>query len=108
MKLIIESREIPDSLEVIKKPKEEFIREELASEDFDFAILESSDELTFIQCRKMGETEKYWLQYQDGSTDRHYETENPVSCSRAVSAFIWYLRGDESWRSEFVWERIVV
>ena len=92
-----------------KKPTAEMIRESLLTEDFDFAVLsQSKDDLSYIQCRLIQETEKYLLEYQDGTEDLHYQTENPVSYSRAVSAFIWYLRGDESWLSEFTWERIEV
>ena len=92
-----------------KKPTAELIREELLDQDFDFAVLsQTKNSLSFIQCRLIQETEKYLLEYQDGSVDLHYQTENPVSYSRAVSAFIWYLRGDESWLSEFAWERIEI
>jgi hypothetical protein len=108
VRLTIENEEYPESCGVIKSPKEKHIREELRSEGFDLAILESTDALTFIQCRLIEETGRYLLEYQDGSEDRHYQTESPVSYSRAVSAFIWYLRGDESWLSEFAWERIEI
>ena len=78
VKLTIENEEYPDSCGVIKNPKEKHVREELGSEGFDFAILESSNALTYIQCRLNEETGNYLLEYQDGSEDRHYQTENPV------------------------------
>ena len=106
MKLTLENGN-HDSHDVIKKPKEKLILEEFADEYFDFAILESGKE-SYIQCRIIEDTGRCLLEHRDGSADRHYQTEKTVSLDRAISAFIWYLRGDESWRSEFVWERIVV
>ena len=108
MKLTIQSTEEEEvECAVIKRPKENDIREELSREEFDFAILQKTP-LTYIQCVRLTDTDRFILQYQDGSTDFHYENEKPVSRSRAVSALIWYLREDDSWLTEFVWERIVI
>ena len=97
------------SEDAIEDPDEEFMREEFIDEYFEFAILsDPDDDLTFIQFAVIGDTRSCTLDYQDGSTDRHYTTEKPVSFARATSALIWYLRGDTSWKTEFVWERIAI
>ena len=49
----------------------------------------------------------YTLEYQEGSLDKHYRAvDEPITLDRVVSAFSKYVRGDESWRSDFRWERI--
>ena len=108
MQLFLENGNF-SSTDAIDHPTEEFMKEELHDEYLDFAILGDSDDgLRFIQFHVIDDTDKYNLEYQDGSTERHYMTENPVSLPRAISAFVWYLRRDPSWKSEFVWERVAI
>lgn len=47
------------------------------------------------------------MEYQDGSLDRHYQAVGgPVPLDRVLAAFLKYLRGDSSWRSDFQWEKM--
>jgi hypothetical protein len=76
----------------------------------DFAILSNGD--TFIQCagpshgaNKSGHG--YLLEYQDGSEDRHYRAaDEPITLARVLFAFLKYLRGDASFRTDFRWEKV--
>jgi hypothetical protein len=73
----------------------------------EFAIL-SKDPNTYIQCAEQVETpNEFVLEYQDGSLEDHYEaTDQPVTLERVLAAFVKYLRGDESWRSDFRWQKM--
>jgi hypothetical protein len=72
----------------------------------DFAIL--SDGRTFIQCALRYESpDCYILEYQDGSEDRHYRAvDERITFDRVLSGFRKYLRSDESWRTDFRWEKV--
>lgn len=106
MQLFVQSADY-DSDDEIDDFDEDFIRGVLSDEDFEFAILAKS-ESKYIQCAITGSSNQYVLEYQDGSVKKHFQTDNFVTLSRAISAFIWYLRGDPSWKTEFVWERIAI
>ncbi len=73
----------------------------------DFAILSCNDQ-TYIQCAEQDEPPYgYVLEYQDGSLDRHYTAaDGPITLERVLSAFVKYLRGDSSWRSDFRWDKM--
>lgn len=49
----------------------------------------------------------YILEYQDGSLSKHYRAvDSPIVLEQVIDAFSKYLRGDESWRSDFTWEKM--
>jgi hypothetical protein len=73
----------------------------------DFVIL-SVEPNTYIQCAEQREPPyEYVLEYQAGSLDRHYQAaDGPITLDRVISAFIKYLRGDQSWQTDFQWEKM--
>jgi hypothetical protein len=73
----------------------------------DFVIL-SIDSNTYIQCaEQQAPPYEYVLEYQAGSLDRHYlAADRPITLDRVISAFLKYLRGDESWQTDFEWEKM--
>ncbi len=73
----------------------------------EFAIL-STGPNTYIQCAEQNESPyEYVLEYQDGSLAEHYRAvDEPITLDRVVSAFVKYLRGDASWRTDFQWEKL--
>src|SRR2546421_5245750 len=94
-----------ESGRVIEVATEDDILAYLEGEEF--AIL-SRDTDTYIQCAEQREPPyDFVLEYQDGSIDRHYQAINePITLDRVISAFLKYLRGDESWWSDFRWEKM--
>ncbi len=76
-------------------------------EDEAHAIL-AVDDLTYLQCALRDEPPgTYFLEYQDGSLNRHFRvSDGPVLLDRVLTAFQKYLRGDESWRFDFTWEKL--
>ena len=94
-----------ESGRIIHEPTEGDILAQLEGEEF--AIL-SSDPDTYIQCAEQSEPPyQYVLEYQGGSLAEHYRAaDGPIPLDRVVSAFLKYLRGDESWRADFRWERM--
>jgi hypothetical protein len=73
----------------------------------DFAIL-AADPNTYIQCAEQKESPyEYVLEYQGGSLDEHYRaTDEPITLERLRAAFVKYLQGDASWRTDFRWEKM--
>lgn len=50
---------------------------------------------------------EYVLEYQDGSLSKHYRAvDSPIVLEQVIGAFSKYLRGDESWRNDFTWEKM--
>lgn len=50
---------------------------------------------------------EYILEYQEGSVSKHYRAvDSPILLEQVLNAFSKYLRGDESWRSDFTWEKL--
>ncbi|WP_406697244.1 hypothetical protein V5E97_00265 [Singulisphaera sp. Ch08] len=56
-----------------------------------------------MQCGEQKEPPyEYELEYRDGFQDAHYRAvDGPITLDRVISAFIWYLQGDLTWRSRF-------
>jgi len=47
------------------------------------------------------------LEFQEGDLGHHYRAVgDAVAVDRVITTFIKYLRGDESWKSDFTWQRI--
>ncbi len=74
-----------------------------------FAILSVSS-MKYMQCASPDiEPHSYFLEYQDGNLQEHYEVADaPLPVDKVISAFLKYLHGDISWRSDFRWQRKLV
>lgn len=95
-----------ESGQLIRDPSETQIREKLRSEEFAILQLNATDPFTYIQCAKVpDEPTKYFLERQEGSTSDHFSVSAPIDLERVTCAFLKYLRGDASWRTDFEWER---
>jgi hypothetical protein len=94
-----------ESGSVIADVTEEDILSSIEGEDF--TIL-AADANTYIQCAEQTEPPyEYILEYQDGSLEEHYEAvDGPITLERVIAAFLKYLRRDESWRSDFEWDKM--
>jgi hypothetical protein len=94
-----------ESGEVISDATERDILSLIEGEDF--AIL-GGDPDTYIQFAEQREPPyQYVLEYQDGSLDQHYNAvDGPITIDRVKAAFLKYIRGDLSWRSDFEWEKM--
>ena len=80
--------------------------------DNSFAILEKSDDSTYLQTAQMDDPElkepRFVLEYQDGSLARHYEAvaEDGFALEKVIAAFQQYADGSESWRDGFEWKKM--
>jgi hypothetical protein len=68
----------------------------------DFIILSQSEEV-FIQAAEEGNT-LYQLEYRQGDADHHFQCTQDVSKANVQSAFMKYLKGDDSWKTDFEWK----
>ena len=66
-------------------------------------IILSQAEEVFIQAAGEGD-EPYLLEYREGDEDYHFQCARKVPKASVQSAFIKYLRGDESWKTDFEWK----
>lgn len=73
----------------------------------EFAILFQS-EGTYLQCAERGLPPwDYLLEYQIETTDQHYQAvDGPIDFPRVIQAFEKYLTGDETWKTDFRWEKM--
>ena len=90
---------------VIRDATEQDIRGRIEGEEF--AILAADDD-TYLQCAKQNDApSEYVLEFQEGELGHHYRAvDDAVPLDRVITAFIKYLRGDESWQSDFEWQRM--
>ena len=90
---------------VIREATERDIRGRIEGEEF--AILAADDD-TYLQCAKQNdEPSDYVLEFQEGDLGHHYRAvDDAVPLDRVIVTFIKYLRGDESWQSDFEWRRM--
>ena len=90
---------------VIRDATELDIRGRIEGEEF--AILAADDD-TYLQCAKQNdEPSDYVLEFQEGDLGHHYRAvDDAVPLDRVIVTFIKYLRGDESWQSDFEWQRM--
>ena len=90
---------------VIRDVTEQDIRGRIEGEEF--AILAADDD-TYLQCAKQNDTpSEYVLEFQEGDLGHHYRAvDDAVPLDRVITTFIKYLRGDESWQSDFEWQRM--
>lgn len=71
-----------------------------------FAILGPSDQ-TYIQT--LLTPDGFVLQYQEGSTEHHFETDRgDLSSAEVVEAFSAYLERNPAWKFPFSWHRVEV
>lgn len=93
---------------VIDDPSSNDIERALRAMEADrneFAILERG-ELDYMQTAGGSGDNLYDLEYQEGSLDRHYQTD-PVPLSSVIEAFQQYARGeDAAWKRRFGWTRL--
>jgi hypothetical protein len=98
MKLILESGR------KINEPTEQDIREAIYSEEF---VILTSNADRYIQCSIQKEPPfLHSLEYQDGSIDKHFRADRPITPEQTVSAFLKYFSGDSAWQTDFRWENI--
>ena len=90
---------------VIRDATEQDIRGRIEGEEF--AILAAGDD-TYLQCAKQNDApSEYVLEFQEGDLGHHYRAvDDAVPLDRVITTFIKYLRGDESWQSDFEWQRM--
>ena len=90
---------------VIRDATELDIRGRIEGEEF--AILAADDD-TYLQCAKQNDApSEYVLEFQEGDLGHHYRAvDDAVPLDRVIVTFIKYLRGDESWQSDFEWQRM--
>jgi antitoxin YqcF len=93
-----------ESGEVIQNPTQEDLVRRLANQAF--AVL-GSTLLTYIQCiRSKDSPSRYFLEYQEGSTEDHYQlTGGPVPLEVVMAVFIDYLQGADTWRTARQWQK---
>jgi hypothetical protein len=98
--------ENPDATEI-----ESALRSLSWATDNSFAILEQTDQ-TYMQTAREDDPNVdpqnpfCVLEYQDGSLDRHFHAVGAIALDRVIEAFVQYVRGDDTWRNAFEWERI--
>lgn len=69
-----------------------------------YAILKKI-EMTYIQTsnwKNLG----YFMEYQEGTLQRHFRTVSYVTPDQVCQAFIWYLQNDKRWQSAFLWAKV--
>jgi hypothetical protein len=96
-----------ESGKTIENPSDEEIARSLPSEEF--AVLSTSPgSHTYLQFADSKDPPyNLILEYQVESLDNQYGPVNtPLTIEGITRAFQKYARGDESWRSDFQWERM--
>jgi hypothetical protein len=78
-------------------------------ENDDFVVLSKND-MNYIQAAPGDfEGEGLVLEYQDGSLDRHFSaSDTNISKELILSVFLAYLKGEDSWKDKFVWEKTIL
>ena len=78
-------------------------------ENDDFVVLSKND-MNYIQAAPGDfEGEGLVLEYQDGSLDRHFSaSDTNISKELILSVFLAYLKGEDSWKDKFIWEKTIL
>jgi hypothetical protein len=78
-------------------------------ENDDFVVLSKND-MNYIQAAPGDfEGEGLVLEYQDGSLDRHFSaSDTNISKELILSVFLAYLKGEDSWKEKFNWEKTIL
>ncbi len=70
----------------------------------EFIILSQSEQV-YIQAS--GEyDDPYAMEYREGDDDHHFQCTHDLSKENVQSAFMKYLKGDNSWKSDFEWKQL--
>ena len=69
----------------------------------EFIILSQSGEV-YIQAAGEGD-DPYVMEYREGDSDHHFQCTRKLSKANVQSAFMKYLRGDDSWKTDFEWKQ---
>lgn len=70
----------------------------------EFIILSQSDQV-FIQAS--GECDDpYMMEYREGDGDHHFQCTQDVSKENVQAAFMKYLKGDNSWKTDVEWKQL--
>lgn len=69
----------------------------------DFIILSQSEEV-YIQAAGEGD-DPYVMEYREGDSDHHFQCTQKLPKANVQSAFMKYLRGDDSWKTDFEWKQ---
>ncbi len=77
--------------------------EDLGNTDDSFAILSKSD-MIYIQTSGT-KKDGFVLEYQNGSTDKHFHVPGLLTESEVIKAFILYAKGNDQWERDFAWEK---
>jgi hypothetical protein len=70
----------------------------------DFIILSQSTQV-YIQASGEGNN-PYVMEYREGDGDHHFQCTRDVSKDNVQSAFLKYLKGDPSWKTDFQWRHL--
>ena len=56
-----------------------------------------------------GSTDRgFVLEYQEGSTDEHFQVAAKVELEQVVAAFTAYGQGSDTWRTDFNWSKLAI
>jgi len=48
----------------------------------------------------------YDLEYREGDNEHHFRATGEYTKAQVEQAFVWYLNGDDRWRTDYPWEKI--
>ncbi len=93
--------------EIIESPGFEDLRAVISTLDGKenyFAILKLND-MTYLQTSNW-QNRGFFLEYQDGSLEEHFQVPAPLKRAQVEQAFFWYAANDGKWKSAFLWRRM--
>ena len=99
-------------LQMIPNPTEQDIIDGFkgyGEDDIDDFVILSQNDMTYVQSAVSHlEGEGFILEYQDGSLNQHYvATDCNIPLETILKIFLAYLKGDSSWKTDFLWELYV-
>jgi len=50
----------------------------------------------------------YILHYREGDKDNHFKCINELNKSEVEKAFLKYLKGDDTWKTDYQWEKMEI
>ena len=96
-----------ESGKIIPNATEADIRAHLKGEAF---MVLTARPGTYLQCAEQNDDPwEYLLEYQEEDTEHHFHAvAEPIALEQVLSAFCRYLRGDETWKTDFQWEKMAL
>lgn len=95
---------------IIESPTEEQIYEAIYSLDLnkneDAFLILAKEEMTYIQCCGDPKSD-FRLEYQEGTIDEHYFAVGEIDVDALLLILTAYANGDESWKEDYEWERLI-